>query len=51
MNLHDEINDVNDLIERLNYIYSKPAKEGELSQDVLNWIQKEKKTYSPNYQN
>ena len=42
MDLHDEINDINGLIERLNFIYSESAKEGNLSQTVLNWIQKEK---------
>ena len=42
MDLHDEINDINGLIERLNFIYSESAKEGKLSQTVLNWIQKKK---------
>lgn len=42
MNLHDEINDVNGLIERLNFIYSNSAKEDGHSQTFLNCIQKEK---------
>lgn len=40
MNLHDEINDINGLIERLNFIYSESAIK-ELSQTVLDWIGKE----------
>ena len=41
MDLHDEINDINGLIERLNFIYSESAMEGELSRTVLKWIHKE----------
>lgn len=43
MNLHDEFNDINGLIERLNFIYSASVIKDNLSEDVLKWIQKEDK--------
>lgn len=46
MDLHDEINDINGLIERLNFIYSESAKEGNLPQTILKWINKKNNIFA-----